>query len=349
MEELAADPSGLFAFAAFCHGLIRNDAATVAQRLDTLASDSTVVADAIVLATRWLPADTQNVLRLVHLIRQRRVEPAFVERNFSVGNWIGGLSPENCLTFLDALAGPGREHAAIVVDFMGWWLRAKRHAEGALADLSWECLGADQYVREKDFYDYDSVAFLMSNHDIERGFQLLEALLLKRGDRPGWMPIAQMAQNQFWHLLRRSDSARAIRALLSLVVRSDPYWRMGLIHDINNAFILTEDGMALANYACENEEQAVIICRCISSARSGFWPIALSIIAKYQDSEAVQSNLNNAILQTNGGISGWRSHLQGRYEELRRILADETTPAIARPWLTELVQSLSAEVRPTDE
>jgi hypothetical protein len=349
VEALAANQSGVFAFAAYCHGLSHHNAAAVVQRLDELAEDFSVVAEAIVLATRWLPTDTRNVQRLVNLVREKKVSPGFVERYFSVAEWITNLRPEDCLALLDALAGPEHEHASVVIDLLEPWLRLRQPTDGALAQLAWECLEAEQSMRQRDSYSYDMVAYLLAKQDIERGFQLLEALLLKHRDGHHWMPIAHMARNEFWHFLRHSDSSRAVRILLS-AVQHNSYWRIGFLHDIENAFVLTEDGDALVAYARESEEHAELICHLSSSAHSGFWPIAFAIIEKYQDSENVRKALDDSVLQMHGVISGsCQSHIRGRYAEIQRVLADAMTPVFARSWLSQLSQSFPVEARGVDE
>lgn len=342
IERVGASDSGATAFAAYFGAVGRADPGFVGNRLDELTQERRVTAEAIVRATGHLGGDSAGIQRVETLISEKRVNPVDVERTLVCWGFIDSLSPEEYLRLLKAIAGPDLENAVAAIDFLGMWLHDERPIEGELVEFAWRCLEAAPTVSFNEHYDCDQLASKLAQADIERGFHLLEKLLMQPHDSNSWNPLERHGQNRFWDVLRKADAEHAFRVVFSLAL-TDPFVRFRVTWHLPQMIDQENDADSLVAFALESEEKAELVCQCITSGRPGFWPIALRIIATYPSDRRIQSALASAVEQMGSVIWGPQSaHLEKRREEVVRVQNDPATPRVARPWLEQLEERLSA-------
>ena len=319
IDKIGNAQKGMVAFASYYGGLSQSDPQFISKRLDELTASNQVTAEAIVNVTRYLGGDLVGVKRMEKLIRENRVNPIFVVQVLKCGRWIDSLSPDEYLRLLKVIAGSDLEHAAAVIDFIRMWLHSQRPIDGQLAELAWQCLEAahtiiDRTGTEND--DCDKLAAELAESDIERGFKLLEKLLLQ--PYGCWNPINRYSQRKFWQLLYNNNPERALRVSLSVALNnlskhySIIYHLYGLIDQQENTDVLIK-------LALESENQAQFVCKIITFEKQNFWSIVLKVIEKFPNSEGIKEALS---------------------DKSKQMLNAETAPAAARPWLEELEQSL---------
>lgn len=232
------------------------------------------------------------------------------------------------------------ENAAAVIDFFGMWLHLKRPVEGQLAEFAWQCLEAAPTVTLNDANDCDQLASKLAQSDTERGFRLLEKLLMQPYRSECWNPIDHHGyeQRSFWNFLREVDRGRTLRVVLSVVALDNPSRRHDITWYLREVVNQESDADFLIEFAFSNEQQAELVCESISAERPGFWPISLKIIERYPNSQNIQSALTDYYGQ--GGWGPLSVHMENRCEEVERVLNDPATPTVARPWLEQLESSL---------
>jgi hypothetical protein len=110
-----------------------------------------------------------------------------------------------------------------------------------------------------------------------------------------------------------------------------------------------QDQEALYNFARVGERQAEVVAEIITTARTGFWPLAFQLLEGYPGNTNIESNLEMGLLSREGMIISWSGSLSERYatcrEELERRIADKETPATVLPWLEEARSSLLQKER----
>lgn len=343
IEQIGTDKNGASAFSAYCGGLSQTDHSFVSKRLDELIIARKVIPEAIVTATGYLGGDLAGVKRMERLIQEKRVDPVFVEQELICGGWIDSLSPEEFLRLLKAITGQKLGNVALVIDSFGMWLHNERPIEGQLAEFAWQCLEVVPPVTANDSYDCDQLASKLAQFNTERGFRLLEKLLIQPYERECWNPIDCHGQNKFWNVLRNAGREHALRIVLSLVL-DDPVQRFRVTRNLREVVDQESDADVLIAFALEGERQAELVCGCFTAGRPGFWPIALKIIEKYPNSQKIQVALSSGVEQIGPVIWGsWSVHIENRRKNVERILKDAATPVGARPWLEGLESSLRTQ------
>jgi hypothetical protein len=315
IEKIGATKNGKVAFSTYYSGLSESDRPFVSKRLDELTEANQVSAEAIVCATRCLGGDLAGVKRMEKLIREERVNPIYVEQVLRCGRWINSLSPDEYLCLLKVIAGSNLENLAAVIDFFGMWLHSQLPVEGQLAEFAWQCLEAAPPITgitgTIDSY-CDQLAAKLAQFDVERGFKLLEKLLVQ--PYGCWNPINRYGQKrEFCKVLYSNDRKRALRVVLSLSQRYI------ITYHLHGVVDQEKDADVLIAFALESENQAELVCEIIKFEQPGFWLIVLNIVEKFPDSEGIKVALSS------------RS---------KQMLNDDAAPAAARPWLEEFEQSL---------
>jgi hypothetical protein len=214
---------------------------------------------------------------------------------------------------------------------LGWWVHDKRPLEAELAEFAWQCLESAPTSEMSEAHAFDEVAAALARIAPDRGFKLLATLLQQPYEKQSWYPLGEFGSHDFWHVLRTADRTRALRTILTAVVEGPSgsatgFWGISAVIDQVN------DADMLLAFALENVPQALAVATNITTAKPGFWPLALKIVEKYPDPQEIQSALC-------GGIHRDGSLMQCR-DEVQHILEDPQTPARVRPWLTSLEEAL---------
>ncbi|MDA2916280.1 hypothetical protein MYX64_05490 [Nitrospinae bacterium AH_259_B05_G02_I21] len=342
IEEIGAESQGMIAFAAYCGGWNQLEPQAVGKRLEELTKSHEVAVEAIIHATGYLEGDLASVKRVEKLIHENRVDPKVVE-NVLRARWINSLSPDEYLVFLRAIAGPELTNALEVMKSLGMWLHFKRSIEGELAEFAWECLEIAQDVSLNERYYCNRIASHLAHSDIERGFRLLEKLLLQPYESKCWEPIARHGRNEFWDVLTKTDRERAIRLVLSLAL-SNSFHRYSVTWALRGVINQEIDVEVLLAFALEDEQQAEQVCKQITTGQPGFWPLARKIIEKYPTSQKIQYSLACGVEKMGEVIVGPSSvHYENCRKEVETVLSDSSTPSAARPWLEQLESSFRAQ------
>jgi hypothetical protein len=346
IEELGGLKNGLIAFSAYFGGLSRSLPAFVSERLDELVESREVMAEAIVNATGYLRGGLAGVERMERLIQEKRVDPKYVEHVLSGGGWIDSLAAKEYLRLLKAIAGPQLENVAAAIDFLGMWLHNEKPIEGELAEFAWRCLEAAPPVAHNDTYDFNQVASRLAQVDPDRGFKLLESLLTQPSERQSWNPIDRYGAREsgFWDVLHKVDRERALRIVLSLA-KIDPVRQFQLTWDFRDIVDQEGDQDLLIKLALEDEKQAEVIARSITTAHPGFWPIAFKIIEKYPGNERIESALTGGIEQQGKvHVGPYSQHLESCRKVTERVLNDPKTPPTARLWLRAVLSRFETDI-----
>lgn len=344
IEKLGRQADGSSAFAAYWGGWAGNDKEAAEERLDELAASDAVSGPAIVQATGWLEASQAAVDRVKTQIHRGRVDPGLVARVLAAGGWIESLTQSQFEDLLRAIAGDHFQHASSAIDLLGMWLHDKRPLSGTLADFAWLCLEADPPVEPPlGSWNFDQLAAELTRADPERGFRLLEKLLLREHDLTRWNPLDPHAEHQFWNVLRGTDRRGSLKLVLS-VSRDDALHQFDLSWNMREILEQQEDSDLLISYAKEDEEIAEIISQCITSGKPGFWPIVFELVQAYPTNRRLLAGLTAGIEQQGRVIAGpFSQFYEERQREVERILDDPETPQAVRPWLRDVADGLRAE------
>jgi hypothetical protein len=343
IEEIATEDRGRVMFYAYFGGLAKVDRSFASERLDLLTEINNVKSEAIVCATQNIGSDLAGVERVEKLIQEKRVNPIYVEQVLSTGRWCNGLSCNDYLRLLKAIAGIKLENATAVIDFLFMWLHNEQSIENELTEFVWQCLEADS-ILDIDQYKYDQIACKLAMSDIERGFTLLEKLLEKLltlpYDTKCWNPINHYEQREFWEILYKADNKRAVQIILCSGVK-EIHQSSRLTYNIATIVNQENDLDSLIEFALENEKQAEFICSILSAVKPNFWSIAFKLLAKYSENIEIRYMLSDIALH-----NYWRAeNLHVLRDKLEQLLDDDSTPFTAFPWLEELLNSVNVKIQ----
>lgn len=342
IEEIATEDKGRIMFSGYFGGLAKVNRVLASERLNQLTEANNVKGEAIVDATWCITSDLAGVERVEKLIQEKRVNPIYVEQVLSNGRWFNGLSSDDFLRLLKAIAGIKLENAPAVINSLFMWLHDQQPIENELAEFVWQCLEADStlYI---DQYKYDKIACKLALSDIERGFMLLEKLLEKLLTLPYhtkcWEPINHYGQKEFWQILYKADNKRAVQIILFSGVK-EIHKSSRLTYHISAIINQENDLYSLMEFALQNETQAEFICSILSDAKPNFWSTAFNIITKYPENIGIRYTLSDMAL-----INHSRGNLLENFnvlsEKLEYLLEDDETPSTAFLWLEELLYDIN--------
>ncbi|QIN84411.1 hypothetical protein GBA63_18520 [Rubrobacter tropicus] len=341
VESLGSRDGGADPFGAYLAGLAEHDRASVEDQLDELSETREVSDLAILVATSRLGGSVPGIERIGVLLSEGRANPGLVERILH-GRWTEPLESEDCLKLLRLLATPDLEHAMVAVRVANFWDLIEKPLEGELANFVWRCLEAARSSSDHDDYDLDRLSAALARRDPERGFRLLETLL-RRADAAGWEPFGDRRENELWATLRGIDRERAIRLVISSAV--GPQRRIiGVPQLLQGVLDQEADRDLLIALADQDERQAETIARSITAAVTGFWPVAVGLLARYPDNVDIQDGVALGAHRIRGGIiSHWGpsfGQTESVLEDVERVLGDRETPEAAKPWLREFAAFL---------
>jgi hypothetical protein len=138
----------------------------------------------------------------------------------------------------------------------------------------------------------------------------------------------------FWNVLQLKDRGRAIRILLKGVSRGH--------FDIISAQKLIDqdrDADELLDFAGEELEHAIAVCKCLTMQKKSFWDTAIAIIKLHPESEAIR----DALTYYSDVEEGWlltQDQMKSRCDEVARMQNDPKTPYVAQQWLSQFADYL---------
>jgi hypothetical protein len=337
IERLGEQESGEQAFASYFGGRGSEAPAEIAQRLDELAARHQVRGSAIVGATGFLPANRVAVDRVVSLVDGGFVDPDRAERRLIGGGWMRPLTADEAVTLLRAIAGPDLQRAGLVIDFLAMWVHCQKPIEGSLAEFAWQALEATPEHGEA--WDFDLVAASLVPIDRDRAFNLLRCYVTLPHDRRSWEPLDRHGGNGFWNALWALDPGRCVETLLDAGAESPLVaWRINW--HLPEVLDLVRDRDLLLRVARRNERSAEFVSSCLA-AKDGFWPIAVELLARYPDNRLIRRNVSAAAEHVNRVVVGPSSqHHERCAQEVEAVIADAATPAVVKPFLTDLARQL---------
>jgi len=343
IEKIGTESTGGIAFGSYWRGQAEIDRKKAEIRLEQLTSSGSITSEALLAAVAHL-GPSQSTLRLIlDEISRGRVSPKAISE-FMYGDWIRGISTEELLSLLKILAGNHLENASVAIDVLGRWIYEDRPLGGTLGDFAWQCLEASPPVSGNEVYDCDKLAAKLAQVDPDRGFKLLETLLMQPEDSRSWCPIDRYAGgNEFWNVLYGADRRRALRTVFSVALR-DPLYSFRVTWNLEELLNQHADADILLEFALESESQAILVAESITNAKEGFWPIAFGIIGGYPTSPKVWDALTQGVEQMDRIIEGpYSQHIDSCRKEVEKKLSEPTTPAAARPWLRDILSRLEGE------
>jgi len=345
VEKLGETDEGERAFSSYFAGMAQVDPHLARARLFQLVTaGAPVKGRALVGALALLRADQGIVEHVLTLMDENRVDPVFVEQRLVLGKWAEPLPPTLFLKLLKGIHRGQAQHAAAVLDFLGMWLYMEKPLAGKLAEFAWGCLEPLPSIKGIQAYNCERVASELAPGDPDRAFRLLDALVRQPLDANCWYPIDSHTQHLFWDALCSLDRRRALDTVLAAAVR-DRIVGMRVEDDIRELIDLEQDADTLLEIARRGEEDARVICRCISVEKPGFWSLAFRLLGLYAENEMVESELTSAVYYGKRVFFGPMSaHFAARAEEVELILIDESAPPFAREWLNKLQRVLREAV-----
>lgn len=344
IEEIGANRSGSMVFASYWGGQATIDRTKADIRLRELTSSGIIASESFVGALAYFGPSKSTLQLIRDQILRGQVSPKSVSR-ILYGNWIQEVSPDEMLSLLETLAGNQLESATVVIDVLGRWIHENRPLEEQLGEFAWRCLEAVPPILGNEAYDCDQVASKLAQIDLERGFKLLESLLMQPEDRRSWCPIDRyVGGNDFWGVLHKSDPRKALRTVFSVALQ-DPLYGFRVTWNLEELLNQAADADMLVEFALEAENHAILVAESITSAKDGFWPIAFGIIQKFPTSEKVRGALTQGVEQMGRIIEGpYSQHTEACRREVEKRLRDPGTPAAARPWLQDILGRLEEEI-----
>jgi hypothetical protein len=347
IEKIGIRQNGINIFSAYLGGLSQIYRQFVSNYLDKFTELGEVKAEAIVVATQKLGGDLEGVNRMVKLIRDKRVDPSFVENVLEWGKWLGTLNSDEYLHLLKAIGGSDLRNAAVAVKSFSIWLHLEKTIDGKLAEFAWNCLetsgtaGQDYYL---DYFDYfDQLALHLVQTDIKKGFELLEKLLLKQLiEYQVWNPINRNNQREFWKFLYRCNHVLAIKIPLKAALQ-ESHQSHRIIWHLQGIINQEKDADFLIKFALESEAKAKIVCDILSAQNTNYWQIAFEIITQYPDSQDIKNALSYLIVQPSL-LTSRLEYLENGLKVVEQALSERNPPIDARFWLNELESDLNIKI-----
>jgi hypothetical protein len=176
--------------------------------------------------------------------------------------------------------------------------------------------------------------------DLERAFRLLQALVNQSYNSESWNPVECHVDHLLWDALKRIDRIRVFQILVSAGARGGS---AHMRHDDDIGELVADecDAESLLRIAKEDRWYALRIGANVSPDRPGFWLIALGLVEAYPNDQEIESALSASIIYGQGSIWGpMAAHLARRAEAVEAVLPDQSTPPVARRWLSELARNL---------
>jgi hypothetical protein len=337
IEPLGEQECGEQPFTSYCGGRGSEAPVEVAQRLDQLTARRQVCGNAIVGATAFLPANRAAIDRVIGLINSGFVDPERAERRLMVGGWMRPLTGDEAVDLLRAFAGPDLQRADLIIDFLAMWVHSQKPIEGDLAELAW--LAFEATPDRGEAWDFDLVAAVLVPTDRDRAFNLLRRYITSPHDRRGWEPLDRHGGNRFWNALWASDPGRCIETLLEAAAASPLVaWRINW--HLPEVLDLARDREILLRIARRNEQSAEFISSCVES-KDGFWQIAVELLTLHPYNTLIRRNVRAAAEHMNRAVVGPSSlHYERCAREVETVLGGAATPAVVKPFLTDLVRDL---------
>jgi len=327
-EGAGADPFGFY-----LAGLAAADLQFVNAKLDELVATRRASGRTLVSATSSLPPDEAALQRVATLLAEGRVDPEFAATALSAGRWVEPLTETQFLGLLNAIAGLDLHHAVPVVDFLGVWRHLGRRIEGPLAEFAWRCLESAPKVSPNEAYDFDQLAAVLAPTDPDRAYRLLETLLTAPRERGSWRPTDRYQARDFWTAVRELDRERVLRLVFGVATRGDTV-RFEITWDVRESLDQVQDGDVLAALAAEGQRQAELVTEALTTAKPGFWPIALTIAERYPRQKRILGNLERGIEQMGSMIQGpWSTHFERCRAEIHDVLNRERVSSRVASWL----------------
>jgi len=282
--------------------------------------------------------------RIVRLLQEKQIDVTLAAEMVSFRRWVDSLNAEEYYQLVKVIAGPNLECAGTAIALLGMWFSFKRPSSPRLAEFVWTCLEATPSVTANNALDFDGLASKLATSDPERGFKLLIKLVTESLDKGGWNPISLYGSHRFWKQLCETDHKRVLRTILSLGI-PHPLKQSNIQCYYRHVIEQERTSDLLIELAGESEYLAEQVCRTITPALPGFWPIALKIVERYPQSKGIKMTLTAAVKQM-GGITcePHAAHLKSRRQEVMKVLNNHNIPSACRKWLRELESSLLAEI-----
>lgn len=344
IEEVGQKLVGSVAFSAYWGGWAQRDRRSADEHLEELTTSNVVTGQAIVQAIVWIGASKAAVEMIKAQLKAGRID-ALVAGRLLQGPWIKDLTSDQFEELLKAIAGDQFENASTAVHMLGSWLHYKHSLDDGLGNFAWCCLESDPPVQPPTGeWHFDQLGAELAKRDPERGFRLLEKLLLEEDNHQHWNPIDRYGRHQFWNVLYVTDKERLLE-LLFKVCQTDPLHRFQVTWNLRDILDLEADRDLLISYAKKDEEIASIISESITSAKPGFWAIAFELVEAYPSNERIKSHLAKGIEQQGNVIAGPFSRFyEGRKAEVEQWIHDPKTPSAVRSWLREMTDHLQQEI-----
>lgn len=356
LEEAGAESEdGSIAFAGYFGGMGNDDAAGAGQRLDELADSNGVTEAAILRATAVLGGGEAAVRRVEGVASRApgRLVDSFMVKVVLSGRWTEDLSASGLARLLEALAGPELQNALPIIQATShsWRPEFIEGLGGEAADVLWRCLKVAKTFSIHDEIACDRLAASLSRRDPERGFELLEHLLVRPYEYGAW-DAAGPDHKEFFEALCEADRERALRLVLSLADEGKSFGH-SVYAGFQGALDQERDASILIGFAAAGRTQAQAVCAMITSTQPGFWPLAARILEMYPgltpENEMLHIELEEAAKGREEGVVMREGRMAvDRLIESRRdlqeVLSDDETPEKARPWLEDFSKHLGGMI-----
>jgi hypothetical protein len=345
IEAIGSQAGGANAFPAYWGGWATSDRIQAEKRLLDLAGSNAVTSEAFVRAARYLGPTELLFNALRERVSNGSISPTLAS-SILYGDWLRTLSDQALFEMLKSMAGTDYENAALIIDVIEQWSHDGPSIRRDLLELAWRCLEATPIVTSREEYSCQQLAARLAESDSERGFRLLEKLLMQPYGKQVCNPIDRYGarENRFWKVLHEADPERAIRIVLSQAL-VDPVGRFRVTWDFKDVLDQEKDAGLLIKIAGENEKLAEVIAETMTTARPGFWPMAFKLIETYPGNESIQSALTGGIEQQGTAHIGSHSqHLESCRSEMERVLSDSKTPSKVRVWLADVLSRMEGEI-----
>jgi hypothetical protein len=225
----------------------------------------------------------------------------------------------------------------------------QRPFDDKLVDFAWRCVEhgpSKSLTHSAEGWHFDELAAKLTEADPDLGFdKFRQFLTTSASESLDWEPLDMDGGAQWWTVLRARDRRRLFRIIL----------------DISHSSSTTEEVLSWRLKELLNQEQdaddllkavgtetiyARIVAKWLVGSKPNFWNLAFALLTKFPHDQELQDNLTSAAMDTGTWIEGSGSRFHdARKQEVKKRLADSSTPSEARSWLRDVINALGAEVK----
>lgn len=341
-DELAKSKEWARVYGAYCSGLFSHSEAFLRDHADKLYSDKTIDPNSLFELISLFRGSKETVEKICQLLDEGALSGDLVASTVVLGRWIEPLDEVDFSRLLKAIAGITFENDYSALNILSMWRHLNKPISGPVLEIAWQCLEAARPLNNRQkIWEYDQVAEVVVKHDITRGLKLARKLI--ENHKSGcWDPIDRYSGGKFWEILSESKPKECLELLLSLAL-SDVSMQFHITWNLTEIIDQVRDANVILDLCKGNTKNTEILTRSLTTAKPGFWPIALKLIEWYGDDKRISANLMGGIERLGHmHTGGYHLRLKECVEDIETVLKNEKLSSKAQLWLSKALELFRA-------